>query len=164
VDLFLEAHQQAPDRIVLDVDANDLLHGKQKGRFYHGYYKDYCYLPLYVLCGEHLLCSRLRRSNIDASADSVEELEPLVARMRQRWPAVKIWLRVAPAFCREKLMAWCERGGSITYLGWSRIRPPGSRRPLRPALTDFFEIHSRPGILSSHCPTTTAMWGFIDES
>lgn len=112
VDLFLEAHQQAPDRIILDLDAtDDRLFGKQEGRFYHGYYRDYCYLPLYVFSGEHLLCSRLRTSNIDASADSVEELEPVVARIRQHWPAVKILLRGDSGFCREKLMAWCEREG-----------------------------------------------------
>lgn len=116
VDLFLEAHPQAPDQIILDLDAtDDLLYGHQEGRFYHGYYRDYCYLPLYVFCGEHLLCARLRCSNIDASADSVEELEPLVARIRQRWPTVKIRLRGDAGFCREKLMAWCEREG-IDYI------------------------------------------------
>jgi hypothetical protein len=110
VDLFLEAHAQAPDRIVLDLDAtDDILYGHQEGRFYHGYYHDYCYLPLYIFCGEHLLCARLRPSNIDASADSVEELEPVVARIRQCWPGVKILLRGDAGFCREKLMAWCER-------------------------------------------------------
>jgi hypothetical protein len=109
VDLFLQAHLQAPGLIILDLDAtDDRLYGQQEGRFYHGYYHDYCYLPLYVFCGEHLLCARLRPSNIDASADSVEELEPLVARIRQRWPAVRIRLRGDAAFCREKLMAWCE--------------------------------------------------------
>jgi hypothetical protein len=118
VDLFLEAHQQAPEQIVLDLDAtDDLLYGKQEGRFYHGYYHDYCYLPLYVFCGEHLLCARLRMSNIDASADSVEELEPMVARIRERWPAVKIWLRGDGGFCREKLMAWCEREGLDFIMG-----------------------------------------------
>src|ERR1017187_8764026 len=112
VDLFLEAHQQAPDQIVLDLDAtDDIVYGQQEGRFYHGYYHDYCYLPLYVFCGEHLLCARLRMSNIDASADSVEELEPVVARIRQSWPAVKILLRGDGGFCREKVMAWCERQG-----------------------------------------------------
>jgi hypothetical protein len=112
VDLFLDAHQQAPGQIVLDLDAtDDILYGKQEGRFYHGYYHDYCYLPLYIFCGEHLLCARLRMSNIDASADSVEELAPIVARIRERWPAVKIWLRGDGGFCREKLMAWCEREG-----------------------------------------------------
>src|SRR6266540_2911323 len=112
VDLFLDAHEPAPEQIVLDLDAtDDTLYGKQEGRFYHGYYRDYCYLPLYVFCGEHLLCARLRMSNIDASADSVEELDPVVARIRQRWPAVKIRLRGDGGFCREKLMAWCEREG-----------------------------------------------------
>jgi hypothetical protein len=118
VDLFLEAHQQAPDQIILDLDAtDDTLYGRQEGRFYHGYYHDYCYLPLYVFCGEHLLCARLRTSNIDASADSVEELEPVVAHIRQRWPAVKILLRGDGGFCREKLMAWCEREGMDYIFG-----------------------------------------------
>jgi hypothetical protein len=116
VDLFVEAHRQAPDRIVLDLDAtDDILYGNQEGRFYHGYYRDYCYLPLYVFCGEHLRCARLRTSNIDAPADSVEEMEPIVARIRQRWPAAKILLRGDSGFCREKLMAWCEREG-IDYI------------------------------------------------
>jgi hypothetical protein len=112
VDLFLEAHPQAPEQITLDLDATDvILYGHQEGRFYHGYYRDYCYLPLYVFCGGHLLGARLRTADIDASADSVEELEPVVARIRQRWPAVKIQLRGDGGFCREKLMAWCEREG-----------------------------------------------------
>jgi Transposase DDE domain group 1 len=118
VDLFLEAHAHTPEKIVLDLDAtDDTLYGNQEGRFYHGYYHDYCYLPLYVFCGEHLLCARLRMSNIDASADSVEELEPLIARLRQRWPAVKILLRGDGGFCREKLMAWCEREGMDYVFG-----------------------------------------------
>lgn len=112
VDLFLEAHRQAPEQIILDVDAtDDPLFGKQEGRFFHGYYRDYCYLPLYVFCGEHLLCARLRMSNIDASADSVEELAPVMARIRQIWPEVKIILRGDAGFCRDKLMAWCESHG-----------------------------------------------------
>jgi Transposase DDE domain group 1 len=116
VDLFLEAQQPVPDEIILDLDAtDDILYGHQEGRFYHGYYHDYCYLPLYVFCGGHLLCARLRMSNIDASADAVEELEPLVARIRQRWPAVQIQFRGDAGFCREKLMAWCEREG-IAYI------------------------------------------------
>jgi hypothetical protein len=92
------------------------LHGRQEGRFYHGYYRDYCYLPLYVFCGEHLLCARLRRSNIDASADSLQELMLIVARIRQRWPLVKILLRGDSGFCRETLMAWCESEVDIDYL------------------------------------------------
>src|SRR5438270_4593328 len=118
VDLFLEAHEPVPDQIILDLDAtDDVLYGHQEGRFYHGYYRDYCYLPLYVFCGEHLLCARLRPSNIDASADSVEELEPVVARIRQCWPRAKILLRGDAGFCREKLMAWCEREDLDYILG-----------------------------------------------
>jgi len=118
VDLFLEAHEQAPEQIILDIDAtDDVVYGAQEGRFYHGHYHDYCYLPLYVFCREHLLCARLRMSNIDASADSVEELEPVVARIRQRWPAVKILLRGDGGFCREKLMSWCEREGMHYIFG-----------------------------------------------
>ena len=94
LDFFLEPHPQAPDQITLDLDAtDDILYGNQEGRFFHGYYGDYCHLPLYVFCGGHLLSARLRTADIDASADSVEELEPVVARIRQRWPAVKIQLR-----------------------------------------------------------------------
>jgi len=116
VELFLEAQERAPEQIILDVDAtDDALYGRQEGGFYHGYYRNYCYLPLYVFCGEHLLCARLRSANIDASADSVEELTPLVARIRQRWPAVTIQLRGDAGFCREKLMAWCESEG-IDYI------------------------------------------------
>lgn len=112
VDLFLQAQQQAPAQILLDLDAtDDVVYGQQEGRFYHGYYRDYCYLPLYIFCGEHLLLARLRSANIDASADAVEELIPVVARIRQRWPAVQIQLRGDGGFCREKLMAWCEREG-----------------------------------------------------
>lgn len=133
VDLFLEAHEQAPEQIILDVDAtDDVLYGRQEGRFYHGYYRDYCYLPLYVFCGEHLLCARLRMSNIDASADSVEELEPLVARIRQRWPAVKILLRGDGGFCREKLMAWCEREG-IDYI-FGLTQNPRLKKQIEPEM------------------------------
>jgi hypothetical protein len=123
VDLFLGAHERIPERIVLDLDAtDDVLYGHQEGRFYHGYYRDYCYLPLYVFCGEHLLCARLRMSNIDASADSVEELEPLVARIRQRWPLVKIQLRGDAGFCRENVMVWCEREGIDYIFGLAQNR------------------------------------------
>jgi len=116
VDLFTEAHEPPPEKIVLDLDATDTpLFGHQEGRFYHGYYRDYCYLPLYIFCGEHLVFVRLRQSNIDASADSVEELEPVVRRIRERWPKVRIQLRGDAGFCREKLMAWCESQG-IDYI------------------------------------------------
>jgi hypothetical protein len=109
VDLFLDAHGKAPKEIVLDLDAtDDPLHGHQEGRFFHGYYDGYCYLPLYVFCGRHLLAAKLRRSNIDASAGSVGEVGRIVARIRERWPRVRIVLRADSGFAREDLMAWCE--------------------------------------------------------
>jgi Transposase DDE domain group 1 len=94
VDLFLDAQEEAPEEIVLDLDAtDDPLHGSQEGRFFHGYYDGWCYLPLYVFCGRHLLAAKLRRSNIDASAGAVEEVARLTARIRRRWPKVRICLR-----------------------------------------------------------------------
>ena len=109
VDLFVQAHPEAPREIILDLDAtDDPLHGKQEGRFFHGYYGHYCYLPLYIFCGEFLLCARLRPSNIDASAGSVEELKRIVKQIRSVWPLVRIVVRGDSGFCREELMAWCE--------------------------------------------------------
>jgi hypothetical protein len=109
VDLFLDAHAKAPREIVLDLDAtDDPLHGHQEGRFFHGYYDCYCYLPLYVFCGRHLLAAKLRRSNIDAAAGAVEEVARIVGHIRQTWPRVRIVLRADSAFAREDLMAWCE--------------------------------------------------------
>ena len=109
VDLFLDAHAKAPAQITLDLDAtDDPLHGHQEGRFFHGYYDCYCYPPLYVFCGRHLLAAKLRRSDIDASAGAVEEIARIVGRIRARWPRVRILLRADRGFAREALMAWCE--------------------------------------------------------
>jgi Transposase DDE domain group 1 len=109
VALFLEAHATPPARIILDLDAtDDPLHGHQEGRFFHGYYDCYCYLPLYVFCGRHLLAAKLRRSNIDASAGAVEEVARIVDQIRARWPRVKILLRADSGFARDELMVWCE--------------------------------------------------------
>jgi Transposase DDE domain group 1 len=109
VEIFLEAHATAPEEIVLDLDAtDDPLYGQQEGRFFHGYYGHYCYLPLYIFCGEYLLCARLRPSNLDASAGSQEEVERIIAQIRAQWPAVKIILRADSGFCRDALMSWCE--------------------------------------------------------
>ncbi len=109
VNLFLQAHQEAPAEIVLDLDAtDDPLHGQQEGRFFHGYYGHYCYLPLYIFCGEFLLCARLRPANMDAAAGCVEELERIVTQIRAAWPEVRIVIRADSGFCREELLAWCE--------------------------------------------------------
>jgi hypothetical protein len=120
VELFLEAHGEAhgeaPEEIVLDLDAtDDLIHGNQEGRFFHGYYGGYCYLPLYVFCGRHLLAAKLRRANIDGSAGAVEEVGRIVGQIRARWPEVRIVLRADSGFAREALMAWCE-ANRVDYL------------------------------------------------
>jgi hypothetical protein len=121
VDLFLDAHAAPPSQIILDLDAtDDPLHGHQEGRFFHGYYDNYCYLPLYVFCGRHLLAAKLRPSNIDGSAGSVEEAARIVARIRQRWPKVRILLRADSGFARDKLMAWCENNGVDFLFGLAR--------------------------------------------
>ncbi len=118
VELFIEAQDQPPAEIVLDLDAtDDPMHGNQEGRFFHGYYGHYCYLPLYIFCGDFLLGARLRPSNIDGSAGSREELERIVAQIRQAWPEVKITLRGDSGFCREELMAWCEANRVDYVLG-----------------------------------------------
>jgi hypothetical protein len=121
VDVFLAAHSQAPQQIILDLDAtDDPLHGNQEGRFFHGYYGHYCYLPLYIFCGEFLLVARLRPSNIDASAGSVEELQRIVKQIRTVWPQVRVVVRGDSGFCREELMAWCEAEGVDYLLGLAK--------------------------------------------
>jgi hypothetical protein len=121
VEVFLQAHQEAPKEIILDLDAtDDPLHGKQEGRFFHGYYGHYCYLPLYIFCGEFLLCARLRSSNIDASAGSVAELQRIVEQIRSAWPQVHIVVRGDSGFCREELMSWCEAQGVDYLLGLAK--------------------------------------------
>jgi Transposase DDE domain group 1 len=121
VDLFLESFAKPPDQIVIDLDAtDDPLHGGQEGRFWHGYYGNYCYLPLYVTCGEHLLAAKLRPSNIDAAAGAVEEAARITGQIRSRWPKVRILLRADSGFCREDLMAWCEASGIDFVFGLAR--------------------------------------------
>jgi hypothetical protein len=121
VTLFLEAHGRAPKQIILDLDAtDDPLHGHQEGRFFHGYYDCYCYMPLYIFCGRHLLAARLRPSNIDASAGSLEEIQRIVALIRARWPKTRILLRADSGFAREALMAWCEASAVDYVFGLAR--------------------------------------------
>ncbi|MHC4645107.1 MAG: IS1380 family transposase [Planctomycetota bacterium] len=121
IDVFLQSYEKAPSTIVLDLDAtDDPIHGHQLGRFFHGYYGNYCYLPLYIFCGEHLLCARLRPSDIDASAGSVKELERIVRQIRQRWPEVKIIIRGDSGFCREHIMLWCEANDVDYVLGLAK--------------------------------------------
>src|SRR4051795_3741165 len=125
VNVFLEAHATTPAEIVLDVDTTDLpLHGKQEGRFFHGYYDCYCYLPLYVFCGEHVLCARLREASHDAAFGCVAEIERIVRQIRAAWPEVKIILRGDSGFCRNELMSWCEDNGVDFVFGLARNQKP----------------------------------------
>jgi hypothetical protein len=121
--LFIEAHRSPPEEIILDLDAtDDPLHGQQEGRFFHGYYGHYCYLPLYVFCGDPLLCARLRTANGDASAGALDEVQRIVSHLRQHWPAVRIILRADSGFCREELMRWCEDHQVDYVFGLARNR------------------------------------------
>lgn len=116
VDVFLQAYEKPPKEIVLDLDAtDDPLHGEQEGRFFHGYYRHYCYLPLYIFCGEHLLCAKLRPSNIDGAAGGTKAVERIINRIRSVWPQTRIIVRGDSGFCREEMMVWCE-GNKVGYI------------------------------------------------
>jgi len=121
VKVFLESHPKAPGEIVLDMDTTDMpLHGKQEGRFFHGYYDSYCYLPLYVFCGDHVLCARMREANHDAAFGCLQEIERIVRQIRAAWPEVKIVLRGDSGFCRNELMSWCENNRVDFVFGLAR--------------------------------------------
>jgi hypothetical protein len=121
VNVFLQSHKEPPPEIILDLDAtDDPLHGDQLGKFFHGYYGHYCYLPLYIFCGHHLLCARLRPSDIDGAAGSVKELDRIVNQIRQSWPKVRIVVRGDSGFCREAIMDWCEHNHVDYVLGLAK--------------------------------------------
>jgi hypothetical protein len=142
VELFLQAHREPPAQIILDLDAtDDPLHGQQEGRFFHGYYDQYCYLPLYIFCGEHLLTATLRRSNIDASAGASEEVARLVSAIRARWPDTSILLRADSGFAREQLMAWCEEN-RVDYV-FGLARNPRLQRAIGRQLREAQEASER---------------------
>src|SRR2546427_4423069 len=144
VEVFLEAHREEPKEIILDLDAtDDPLHGKQEGRFFHGYYGQYCYLPLYVFCGDHLLCARLRPSNLDASAGSLEEVQRIVRQIRARWPKTRIILRADSGFCREELLAWCENNEVGYVFGFARNKR--LRKIIGRAMQEAKQEHRRTG-------------------
>jgi hypothetical protein len=121
VNAFIESHEKAPAEIVLDMDTTDMpLHGKQEGRFFHGYYDSYCYLPLYVFCGDHVLCARMREANHDAAFGCLQEIQRIVKQVRAAWPEVKIVLRGDSGFCRNELMNWSENNGVDFLFGMAR--------------------------------------------
>src|SRR5262249_8821645 len=117
VKIFLQAHDQALEEMVIDLDAtDDPLHGHQEGRFFHGYYRNYCYLPLYIFCGDFLLCARVRQANQDQSAGAIEEIKRIVKQVREKWPEVRILIRGDSGFSRDELMSWCESQEKVKYL------------------------------------------------
>lgn len=117
VTVFIESHENAPSEVVLDVDTtDDPLHGNQEGRYFHGYYAEYCYLPLYIFSGEHLLCARLRQANEDPASGVLQELERIVTKLREAWPGVRIILRGDSGFCRDEIMRFCEGDGQLDYV------------------------------------------------
>jgi DDE family transposase len=163
VNVFLEAHGNwCPLEIVLDVDTTDVaLHGKQEDRFFHGYYDHYCYLPLYVFCGEHVLCARLRPANIDAAAGSVAEIQRIVEQIRAAWPGVRIILRGDSGFCRDELMSWCERHQVDYVLGFARNeRLRALLAPQLAAAAVQFEQTQKPARIFAEFSyqTTTGSW------
>jgi hypothetical protein len=160
--VFLEAHIEAPERIVLDLDTTDLpLHGHQEGRFFHGYYDSYCYLPLYIFSGEHLLCARLRTADQDAAAGSKEEVERIVGQIRAAWPEVEIILRADSGFCRDELMQWCEEHGVKYLLGFARNER--LRRMIEAQMAEAARQHAETGkparvFTEFAYQTTTGSW------
>jgi hypothetical protein len=161
VDIFLEAHRKPPREIVLDLDATDTpLHGEQEGRFFHGYYNHYCYLPLYIFCGDHLLCARLRPSNLDASAGSLAEVERIVQQIRARWPKVRILLRADSGFCREELMAWCENNDVDYVFGLARNERLRRKiaRQLREAKQEYRRSSQPARVFTEFFYRTRASW------
>jgi hypothetical protein len=161
VDVFLESYIEAPEEIVLDLDATDLpIHGRQEGRFFHGFYDHYCYLPLYIFCGDHLLVARLRQSNIDGSAGSLEEVKRIVGQIRQRWPNVRIILRADSGFCRDTIMTWCEGHGVDFVFGLARnVRLEAILAPqLREAAAQFKQTEQRARIFTEFQYETRDSW------
>src|SRR5438105_9806152 len=119
--VLLQSNATAPERIMIDLDTtDDEIHGGQEGRFFHGYYGSYCYLPLYIFSGEHLLCARLRQSNVGPAEGTLEELERIVAQIREQWPEVKLVIRADSAFSRDDIMSWCEEHAVDYVLGLAR--------------------------------------------
>jgi hypothetical protein len=162
VGVFLEAHAEPPEEIVIDLDTTDLpLHGHQEQRFFHGFYYHYCYLPLYIVCGEHLLGVRLRPANIDASAGALEEVERVIKQIRQSWPHVKIILRADSGFCRESLLSWCEANQVQYVFGFARNERLW--RIIEPQMQQAAVLHRESGqaarVFTEFAYETNTSWG-----
>lgn len=161
VDVFLESFTKAPDQIVLDLDSTDFaIHGRQEGRFFHGFYDHYCYLPLYIFCEDQLLGARLRQSNIDGSAGALEEVKRIVGQIRKSWPAVRVILRADSGFCRDPLMDWCENNAVDFVFGLARnSRLEAILSPqLREAAAQFAKTGQRARIFTEFQYETLDSW------
>jgi hypothetical protein len=161
VELFLEAREQPPERIVLDLDAtDDPVHGNQEGRFFHGYYGDYCYLPLYIMCEEFVLCARLRSSNIDASAGALEEVKRILTQIRAKWPTVEIVLRGDGGFCRDAIMSWCEDNCVSFVFGLAKNKRLGKiiGQQLQQAKAQFEETQKAARVFTEFSYQTRKSW------
>ena len=144
VDHFLDAHHRAPSSITLDMDAtDDPVHGHQEGRFFHGYYDSYCYLPLYIFCGEFLLSAQLRSAKIDPAKGALKDLQRIVAQIRKKWRRVHIVVRGDSGFCRDAIMAWCERQG-IDYV-FGLAKNPRLLKQIQEELTEAEAESTRTG-------------------
>ena len=145
VELYLEAQEEVPDDVILDLDAtDDPVHGQQEGRFFQGYYGHYCYLPLYIFAGRHALCARLRPSNLDAAAGALEEVERIVAQLRESWPGVHITLRADSGFCREEIMLWAEATPGVDYV-FGLAKNDRLKRRLQEAMAGARRQHEQSG-------------------
>lgn len=142
---YIQDHQSAPPKeIILDLDAtDDPLHGRQEGRFFHGYYYHYCYLPLYIFAGDHLLWAQLRASNIDAAKGSADAVARIVSQLREAWPTVKLVLRADSAFAREELMSWCEANGVDYVFGLAKNQR--LQRNITPQAASAKRLHQQTG-------------------
>jgi hypothetical protein len=162
VDTFLNRTRRPPKQIVLDLDAtDDPLHGHQQGRFFHGYYDCYCYLPLYIFCGDHLLTAKLKTANLDPGHESLPELQQVVTRIRRRWPKVRIILRADSGFCREDLMGWCEQEADIFYVfGLARNARLLKRldKELKQARKRYFQRYEAQRVFKNFSYRTLGSW------
>ena len=161
VDLYIQRQPRQLQRIVLDLDAtDDPLHGHQEGRFFHGYYDEYCYLPLYIFIDEQLLCVRLRQSNIDASEGAREEVERIVQRLRRVWPEAEILLRADSGFCRDEIMSWCEdnRVGYAFGLARNSRLEKKIRKALRKAQRQYAETGKSARVFVEFSYRTRQSW------
>ena len=161
VDAFIKNHRKVPDEVILDVDAtDDPLHGYQEGRFFHGYYDCYCYLPLYIFCGDQLLCAKLKTANLDPGNESLPDVERVVKQIREHWPETKIVLRGDGGFCRNDLMSWCEENGIFYLFGMARNKRLLKRigKELKKARRRYFEERKPQRIYKDFTYRTLDSW------